>query len=141
VETPAAKTCKTTTLAVGSCLEHGDCVVSANGCFKLIMQTDGNLVLYRVSDGFALWNSQTAGTPTLRACMQGDGNFVTYSGTLEQPTATFNTVTAGHPGATLEVEDDGHVVIYEAGSPTVLWSVPSAVSPPSRKMFNFHPIF
>ncbi|KAG5675407.1 hypothetical protein PVAND_005315 [Polypedilum vanderplanki] len=60
------------------CLNQGEYLTSSNGCFKLIMQTDGNLVIYRNSNGNALWSSKTARTCTNRICMQGDGNFVTY---------------------------------------------------------------
>jgi hypothetical protein len=78
----------------------------------MIMQTDGNLVLYRISDGFALWSSGTAGTGTQRACMRSDGNFVTYSGTSR----TFHTATHSHSGAIIALQDDANLVIYESGS-------------------------
>jgi len=42
------------------------------------MQVDGNLVLYRVSNGSALWASGTAGKPMASLLMQPDGNLVGY---------------------------------------------------------------
>ena len=80
------------------------------------MQTDGNLVLYKVGVR-PLWDTKTAGTSGERAIMQGDGNFVLYDATN---TALFNTVTFNHPGAWLAVQDDGNMVVYENGVP--LWA-------------------
>jgi hypothetical protein len=51
--------------------------------------------------------------------MQGDGNLVIYSTTPGQ--AFWWTMTYGHPHATLIVQNDGNVVIYDAGGSS-LWS-------------------
>jgi len=48
------------------------------GGIKLIMQEDGNLVLY-TANGQAVWASNTAGTGDSFARMQNDGNFVVYT--------------------------------------------------------------
>ena len=45
---------------------------------RLVMQTDGNLVLYNQS-GVALWSSQTNGNPGARLVLQTDSNMVIYS--------------------------------------------------------------
>lgn len=45
---------------------------------RLVMQSDGNLVLYNAS-GVALWSSQTQGNAGARLVMQTDGNLVVYS--------------------------------------------------------------
>jgi hypothetical protein len=47
------------------------------GGVKLIMQNDGNLVLYTASNQ-PVWASNTAGKGTSFARMQDDGNFVVY---------------------------------------------------------------
>jgi hypothetical protein len=44
---------------------------------KLVMQSDGNLVLYSTS-GHALWSTGTYSTPANRLVMQNDGNLVLY---------------------------------------------------------------
>lgn len=59
-------------------LNVNDQLVSNNGKTRLIMQADGNLVLYR-NDGKALWASDTWGKPVNVAIMQDDGNFVCYA--------------------------------------------------------------
>jgi hypothetical protein len=44
----------------------------------LVMQPDGNLVMYRRRDGAAIWSSGTSGHPGAYAVMQPDGDLVVY---------------------------------------------------------------
>lgn len=44
-----------------------------------IMQTDGNLVIYKPG-GVAIWDSHTAGKPGTRLVLQNDANLVVYQG-------------------------------------------------------------
>jgi hypothetical protein len=93
-------------------------VVSASRLFNLIMQNDGNAVLYRTMFSRALWASNTNGTPAEDLNMQSDGNLVVEGA---QGTTYWATGTAGHPGASLLVQDDGNSVLYDtAGRP--LWA-------------------
>ncbi|MFC3690381.1 hypothetical protein [Aquipuribacter hungaricus] len=55
----------------------GDSVVGQGGGSRLLMQTDGNLVLYRGS--VPLWSSRTQGNPGAFAVLQGDGNLVVHT--------------------------------------------------------------
>ncbi|MFD8418275.1 protein kinase [Streptomyces sp. NPDC059466] len=73
---------------------------------KLIMQTDGNLVLYDES-GKARWASRTQG-PGNTAVFQQDGNLVVYSA---QAKPVWASNTQGGAGATLKVLEDGNMVI------------------------------
>jgi hypothetical protein len=59
-------------LGVEEQLAVGESRTSDNGQYRLDMQADGNLVLYRTSDNAPLWASQTAGRGGTRAVMQGD---------------------------------------------------------------------
>ncbi len=93
-------------LAGGGRLGAGQTVRSASGAFTLLMQGDGNLVLF--GPGGALWASNTAGRGSL-AVLQSDGNFVVYG----PRGAVWASNTAGHPGDVLAVQDDGNVVIYQ----------------------------
>lgn len=52
-------------------------IASQDGRSTLVMQGDGNLVLYR-SGGKARWATGTDGKAVSQAIMQGDGNFVMY---------------------------------------------------------------
>jgi hypothetical protein len=97
-------------------LAPGESIFACDGHHELIMQTDGNLVLYHVGGG-AIWASNTHGTPSRYADMQTDGNFVVYELGAKP---TYSTGTHGHDGAYLAVQDDGNLVVYD-GSQAV-WS-------------------
>ena len=112
------------TLDAGESLESGQALTSANGRYTLVMQTDGNLVLYEgePSIATAVWATNTWELPEesrpARADMQEDGNFVLYSAFGVPAWATG---TDGYPGATLVLQDDRNIVVYAAdGRP--LWA-------------------
>lgn len=98
-------------------LNFNDQLVSNNGLLNLIMQGDGNLVLYRTQFGHALWASNT-GLPVDHVIMQSDGNLVAYS---SQGTPYWDTGTAGHPGASSVLQDDGNFVVYDVANKK-LWA-------------------
>jgi hypothetical protein len=106
----------TNNLQPGQQLAQGELLRSADGRFILIMQTDGNLVLYYYN--VALWSSATAGNSSInRAIMQTDGNFVLYD-TNNVP--HWSSATAGYSGSYIVMQDDGNLVIYQNGVPR--WS-------------------
>jgi hypothetical protein len=88
-------------------LGNNETLTSADGRFRLVMQADGNLVLYQY--GQALWASGTNGARSAR--MQADGNFVLYDAANR---AVWASHSAGHPGARLVLQDDGNLVVYDA---------------------------
>jgi hypothetical protein len=105
-------------LAPGQQLNTYRQLVSNSRLFNLVMQSDGNLILYRTMFARPLWASKTNGTPVDHVIMQADGNLVAY---CEQGASYWATNTAGHPGAKLVVQDDGNAVVYDnAGNP--LWA-------------------
>ena len=67
-------------LTVGEVLNEGDAIVSSNGWYRAVMQSDGNFVMYNKA-GVATWASNTVyGNGTYRLQMQSDGNLVIYNG-------------------------------------------------------------
>jgi hypothetical protein len=82
---------------------------SPDGSSRLVMQSDGNLVLYRVPDNFVLWASDTNGSGAVRAYMQYDGNLVLQRADLSPVRAT---ATDGRPGAIFGVA--GSTVFVDA---------------------------
>lgn len=105
------------TLWANDTLTAGQYLHSPNGQYRLIMQGDGNLVVY--SGGTAIWASGTAGHSGARAVMQGDGNLVVYLGS----NPLWASGTGGHATAAfyLAMQSDGNLVIYTpAGVP--LWA-------------------
>lgn len=111
------------TLYAGQTLNPGASLLSPNHQYELIMQGDGNLVLYQA--GSALWSSGTAGDSGATATMQADGNLVIYDGGV----AKWNSGTNGSPGAVLVLQDDSNLVIYQGS--TAIWDWSSGrLSPP-----------
>jgi hypothetical protein len=122
-------------LRSGMRLNIGDSLFSPLGGFRLVLQDDGNLVLYVIDDmqipwdaasivyhelsilsiyHDAIWSSQThvrehdAG-PAAYCLMKDDGNFIIYD---EDDKPCFQSGTKGNPGAFLRCQDDGNLVIY-----------------------------
>ncbi|WP_201276798.1 hypothetical protein [Microbulbifer sp. ALW1] len=107
-------------LEKGQKLLPGERITSTNGNYYLIMQNDGNLVLYKkVGSGKeALWSSKTTGKPSARAVMQWDGNFVIYS---TSSGALWSSNTHVNDPAKLRMQNDGNLVIYKTDG-TPIWS-------------------
>jgi len=95
-------------LASGQMLYKGETLKSPNGQYKLILQKDGNLVLY--DGGRAIWSAGTQDKHINKLVMQNDGNLVLYgpNGPL------WATNTSGNRGAYLKIQNDGNLVIYKA---------------------------
>lgn len=106
-------------LYANECLGQNGLLVSSNGCFRLVMQGDGNLVIYRNSNGAALWSSRTDRSCTNQACMQRDGNFVTYDC---QNKATWHSRTMNNEGSSIVMQGDGNLVIYAWNSGRAIWA-------------------
>ena len=131
-----------------SVLRQGDTLRSGGGCVEMRFHYNGVGYLNRLDVvtvggdgcGGVNWDSwsdfdwarygqgthQSASEPRGRraaeAIMQADGNFVIYDIEDGSPIPVWSTNTAGNPGAYLNVQDDGNVVIYSASN-AVLWSL------------------
>lgn len=95
-------------------LYKGDQLVSNNGAYRFIMQSDGNLVIYRGNT--PLWNTNTFNGEHF--LMQRDGNAVLYgsNGQSLWSSGTHNT------GANrIVMQDDGNLVIYN-GNNAPVWA-------------------
>ena len=107
-------------------------LVSNNKAFFLIMQSDGNLVVYKGSgpsdNKGALWSSGTSGKGESFAIMQSDGNFVVYKGSAPAPPQmpTWNSKTSGKGESFAIMQDDGNFVVYKGSGPSdnkgALWN-------------------
>jgi len=102
-------------LSSSQILYKGEFIQSPNGRYKLVLQTDGNLVLYDKKK--AMWSTGTNGKNVKKLVMQSDGNLVLYG--TNGPVWATNT--SGNRGAYLILQDDGNLVIYKA-----VWSSSTA---------------
>lgn len=115
------------TLSSGQSLQPGQGLKSDCQLHTLIMQTDGNVVLYN-QHSQPLWATNTGGLITPREfIMQTDGNLVLYD-TSGCP--KWASQTPGNPGAFFRIQDDGNLVVYRAGAQTetadnALWAAAS----------------
>ena len=91
-------------------------LTSANGSHYLIMQGDGNLVLYS-SSARALWATGTNGSGAVRARFQGDGNLVLRN---NAGSAVWSSKTAGSGAVRLTVVNEGNVFLLNAAG-NVVW--------------------
>jgi hypothetical protein len=111
-------------LQAGQNLTTGQELVSSNGKARLVLQSDGNLVLRRVDTGAALWASNTVGKPMALVRMQADGNVAGYS--TDGSVFYWDTKTAYNPGASLVLRDDGNLVVVAANG-AQLWATNTRV--------------
>jgi hypothetical protein len=119
--TPCSLTVKqrVSSLYQGSQMNVGDMKWSPNGRYQLILQSDGNLVIYRKPSNRAIWSSKTQGRGVIEAVMQYDGNFVLYAA---NKIARWHTGTDIKPTNHLLLQDDGNLVIYSMGAPIKMWA-------------------
>jgi hypothetical protein len=91
-----------------SVLESGWYLSAPDRRTKLVMQTDGNLVLYGPGSR-ALWWTGTNGSGAERLALQEDGNLVLYRA---NGTPAWQSGTRGVDLNILAVQDDGNLVLY-----------------------------
>ncbi|MER5729648.1 hypothetical protein ABT084_15125 [Streptomyces sp. NPDC002138] len=117
-------------LRPGQRLEPGASLVPTPGKTELVMQPDGNLVIYALGTpgGFKLplWNSGTYGNPGAYATMQDDGNFVIYKqgGSAQTGGGIWHTATYGSRANSYlaaSIRDDGQLVV-SGRAETSFWS-------------------
>jgi hypothetical protein len=111
---PAAAAASNTLGTYGT-LSAGQSIVSPDGHYELVMQTDGNLVEYIVG-GRALWSSHTNGDPGSHAVMQPGGSLAVYN---SAGAAVWSSNSRGTGCPQLAIQNDGNVVVY---SPKAIWA-------------------
>jgi hypothetical protein len=105
-------------LQSGDELHVDEALVSSSGWVRLVLQGDGNLVLYREQIARRLWESNTTGQPVTRVVMEADGNLIAYS---SQGATIWVSGTDGNSGASALLRDDGNFVILD-GAGSLLWT-------------------
>lgn len=122
-------------LTTNQYLGVNDYLVSSNGVFVAVMQSDGNLVVYRGQNAIgkapsqeqgSLWRSGSSGSGgVFVALMQSDGNFVVYPGldalgktpTQEQGSLWSSKSSASGGQFFISLADDGNLLI-NSGTPS-----------------------
>lgn len=94
-------------------------IFSNNRCFFLVLQNDGNLVIYKTSTGQPIWATGTHGIAVEQAAMQADGNFVLYQ---YNGSPVWASGTDGRDGSRIVMQDDGNLVIYTESFNRPVWA-------------------
>ncbi|GAB1644274.1 RICIN domain-containing protein [Krasilnikovia sp. MM14-A1259] len=102
-----------TRLTAGQRLEEARMLHSHTGDV-LIVQTDGNLVIYK--DGHAVWATNT--NNGVKLINHRDGNLVFYRA---DNTPVWSSNTAGNGPSTLQLQDDGNLVLYRNSDGKATW--------------------
>jgi hypothetical protein len=97
------------TLSVGSRISPGMALVSPNGDYLLVMQSDGNLVLYGPRG--PVWSTSSQGLGSFMIFQPGDGNLVLYT---QRDVPLWATGSGGRGATFLVLQNDGNFVIYTA---------------------------
>ena len=112
-------------LQSGSRLLPGQSLTSNGGRYRLLYQSNGDLVLLDDVEGIHVWSTGTAGASAGQAVMQSDGNFVIYDA---QGVPVWFTGTGGNANAQLVLQSDGNVVVYSSDGRAV-WDQIGASTP------------
>ncbi|CAF1515779.1 unnamed protein product, partial [Adineta ricciae] len=102
-------------LPAGQQLQQWEALTSSNGAYRLIMQEDGNLVLY-VSEKCipvnAIWSTGSFSNGPHRFQIQTNGNLVAYNGknqAMWNSNSSRQNVERGH----LVMQNDGNLVLHD----------------------------
>lgn len=106
----------------------GQSIVSENGVFSFVMQSDSNACIYQKGIQASIWCTRSNGTGAQFVIMQKDGNLVAYApGTRP----VWQTATQGHEGTFLLLQNDGNMVIYNREGRSI-WETSTARHVPNR---------
>ncbi len=104
-------------LLVNSSLQDVQTMFTPGLSYSLVMQNDGNLVIYD-SNGRPIWSSGTGGNTGDTLVMQNDGNLVIYSW---QGIPIWSSGTSSNKNDSLVLENNGNLVIYNM-SGRAIWN-------------------
>jgi hypothetical protein len=107
IHTPEHLSYVNTTLPVGTLYPFQQ-LETPSRKYRLILQPDGNLVLY-TQQGVPLWASGTDGKQVSFLAMQGDGHLVLYD---KNYLPIWYSRTSGSAASNLALQEDGNLVLY-----------------------------
>ena len=127
--TPSVPTLTRNIMYSGDFLNPGDMLVSPNKYYRLVYQTDGNLVLYDSSNN-ALWATNTNGSTLGKTVMQLDGNLcINASDGVKWCFSPLPSAITANSHLTLQ--DDGNLVVYTQDNSQVKWATNTSRAVPS----------
>ena len=99
-------------LLPGQSLKGNETLTSDNEHYRLVMQLDGNLVLYDITgdEHQPIWNTETPNKPVRLCVMQQDGNLVLYDWASPTPNAIWNSGVT-HENSSLVLTNKGELIL------------------------------
>jgi hypothetical protein len=104
-------------LPAGGSLAIGGMLASSATGYRLVLQDDGNLVVYSPAD-VAVWSTVTSGSGASSLALQRDGNLVLYTAAGH---AVWWSGTVGSGATQLAMQGDGNLVLYDLDRPVWAW--------------------
>jgi hypothetical protein len=99
-------------LTAGQSISRGGQLTSPDGKHRLILQEDGNLVLY--SGNKPTWYTNSAGIAIKELVMQNNGELILYR---YDGKPAWSSHTSGDTNTFVALQNDGNLVIYDKGKP------------------------
>lgn len=99
-------------ISTNQVLFPGQILYTADRYYRLVAQTDGNIVLY--TPNRAIWASNTFMRHYDRIVLQGDGNLVAYNG---DNYPIWSSKSNGSAGNNFVLQGDGNLVLYSPSRP------------------------
>lgn len=112
----------TNTLSAGQTLNVNGKLVATNGWYQLIVQADGNVVVYDKAQSSPT-STNTAGNGSVRLTMQTNGDLALYRNS--DNAMIWHSDTAGSGARKLIMQNDGNIVLYTTNN-IPLWTSPGA---------------
>lgn len=126
------------TLAPKTVLRVGQQLVSLNGMYRLVYQSDGNLAGYRTTPTHdeciePFWTSGTPSSQPDRVVLQDDGNLVCHDTICSDYYWSSNTAGRGRGPYKLVMQSDRNICIYDVND-SLTWSsnTPSTEAPKTQ---------
>ena len=99
-------------------LKYEEFIISQNRVYRLVFQTDGNLVLYKfdfnTKKEHPIWSSDSYGKGAAVFKFQQDGNLVIYK---KEGNPLWSPNCHGKGGRKLVIQNDGNLVAYSDKEP------------------------
>ncbi len=131
--TPTSKGATVAYLLSGQELTSNDQLISSNNKYKMVMQSDGNLVVYNIKSNHSKWESGTSGHAGAYATLRNDGNLVIYN---QNAKLIWQTNTIGFQNDIMTLSNAGYIILGNKNHKVWTTAPPPPPPAPARQVTN-----